>query len=107
MGNVMPIRLDSEAKSISKVSGETLPVLQKPDEKITRAAEVHLVMAIIESEKAMNPELIERCNEAVKKLTKLARAAEEAGDMIGQLRIMSKVEGIRLVLSYAREYDGV
>jgi hypothetical protein len=72
---------------------------------IHRAAEVHEVMAIIEREKVMNPELIERCNEAVRNLTKLAKAAEEAGDMSEQVRIMSKVEGIRLVLSYAREYE--
>ena len=56
MGNFMRLRHYSKAKSISEVSGENMPVMQRANDETSRAAEVHEVCEVIEREKREIPD---------------------------------------------------
>ena len=52
----------------------------------------------------MNPELVERCEKAIRELTEIAKRYYAIGNKVEYERIMPKVEGVQLVLSYGRDY---
>lgn len=52
----------------------------------------------------MNPELVERCEKAISELTEIAKRYYVNGDKVQYERVMAKIEGVSLVLSYSRDY---
>jgi hypothetical protein len=52
----------------------------------------------------MNPELVERCEKAIRELTEIAKRYYADGNKVEYERIMAKIEGVSLVLSYSRDY---
>ncbi len=53
----------------------------------------------------MTREIVKRCENSVRILTKLAEQYSVVGNQVQYGRVMAKIEGVKLALSYVRECD--